>query len=123
MKKIKDKKIIVLLVILIVFTIGYFVIVNHISYAFSDEYDPSVLYNKTIDVIKEASILYAEKNEQLFEKDKVIYVKVQDLIDNELLATNNEGNIINPTKKDEVMNSNIIKIKKDKNNYTAEVDS
>ena len=123
MKKIKDKKIIVLLVVLTIFTIGYFVIVNHISYAFTDQYDSSIIYNKTIDVIKKASILYAEKNKDLFEKDNVIYIKVQDLINNELLATNNEGNIPNPTKKSEVMNTNIIKIKKDKNTYTAEVDS
>ena len=56
MKKIKDKKIIVLAVILIVFTISYFIIVNKISYAFDNNYDLTWAYNNTMNTIKKCAI-------------------------------------------------------------------
>ena len=123
MKIIKDKKIIALAIILMVFTIGYFIIANHISYAFSEEFDSSYVYDKTIEIIKEAAISYANQKDELFKEDNIVYVKVQDLIDHNLLATNEDGNIINPLKKEENLNSNIIKIKKNKDGISAEVDS
>lgn len=123
MKIIKDKKIIVLIIVLTVFTIGYFVIANQVSYAFSANYDAADTYNKTIEVIKASAIVYAENNEKLFEKENTIYVKVQDLIDNNLLAADQEGNILNPLKANASLNSNVIKIKKEDGKITVEVDS
>ena len=45
MIKIKDKKIIVLVVILIVFTIGYFTVVNKVSHAFETDVDYNTIKN------------------------------------------------------------------------------
>lgn len=123
MKLLKDKKVIALVSILVIFTIGYFIIANKVSYAFSNSYDLNTTYENTIETIKKCAIAYGEKNLDLFEKEKIIYVKVQDLIDNNFLAANSEGKIVNPLKNNEVLNSNVIKIKYENEEITVEVDS
>lgn len=123
MKIFKDKKIIFLTIILVVFTIGYFVVVNKVSYAFSNNYDLEKAYNNTIKTIEECAIAYGEKNPDLFNEENIVYIKVQDLIDNELLVANKDGNIQNPLKENETLNTNIVKIKKEKEKISVEVDS
>jgi hypothetical protein len=123
MKILKDKKIIALAIVLMVFTIVYFVVVNKISYAFSNDFNTDKDYEKVVDIIKESAIVYAEKNKGLFKEDKIIYIKVQDLIDNNLLIANANGEIVNPLNKTQNMNSNIIKIKLEDDKFIAEVDS
>ena len=105
------------------FTIIYFVAVNKASYAFSSDYDVNDSYQSTIDTIKKCAVAYGKQNNELFKKDNIIYVKVQDLIDNNLLAANSDGKIINPLNSNENLNSNIVKIKKEKDNIEVEVDS
>lgn len=123
MKRVKDKKMIILAVVLLIFTISYFIIANKISYAFENNYDLNNSYNDTIDTIKKCAIAYAKENKNLFNKEKIIYIKVQDLIDNSLLVANENGDIVNPLKNSENLNSNIIKIKYEGEEFTAEVDS
>ena len=123
MKTINDKKIVALGAILLVFTIGYFVIVNKVSYAFVNDYDPDKVYNETIDIIKKSAVAYGTNNPELFQEEDTVYKKVQDLIDANLLIPNEEGNIVNPLKEEETLNDNVIKIKKEKDKITVEVDS
>jgi len=123
MNILKDKKVIMLIAILLVFTIGYFIIVNKISYAFSYDYDLNSIYNSTIETIKKCATAYAENNLDLFENEKIIYIKVQDLIDNNLLATNEDGFITNPLQENTIINSNVIKIKYEDKKITIEIDS
>lgn len=123
MKTFKDKKVIFLAIILVVFTIGYFVIVNKVSYAFSDNYDLEMAYDNIIKTIEECAVAYGKKHPDLFNEENIIYIKVQDLIDNDFLVANKDGNIQNPLKKNETLNTNIIKIKKDQDNISVEVDS
>lgn len=123
MKLLKDKNVIILIVILVVFTIGYFLIVNRISYAFVNDYDLEEVYNNTLDVIEKCALKYASDNANLFEKENTIYIKVQDLIDNNLLIPNENGYIVNPLKENENLNSNIIKIKYENDTYNVEIDS
>ncbi len=123
MKYLKDKKIISLIAILLVFTIGYFIVANKISYAFSNNYDTNESYKQTIDTIKKCAIAYGEQNKNLFENEKIIYIKVQDLIDNNLLAVDEKGNISNPLKENETLNSNVIKLKYENEVFEAEVNS
>ncbi len=123
MKTINDKKIIILGAILLVFTIGYFVIINKVSYAFVNDYDPNKVYDETIDTIKKSAIAYGTNNPDLFQEEDTVYKKVQDLIDANLLVPNEEGNIVNPLKEEETLNDNVIKIKKEKDKITVEVDS
>ena len=123
MKFIKDKKIICLIIVLILFTVVYFISVTRVSHAFSDSYDFKTAYNMTIKTIESSAKAYGEANQELFEKENIIYIKVQDLIDNKLLATNSSGNITNPLNAKKTLNSNIIKIKKEKEKILVEVDS
>ena len=123
MKQIKDKKIIVLVAILLVFTIVYFVAISKISYAFSTDSDVAKNYELTIDTIKKSATIYAEQNKDLFNEEKTVYIKVQDLIDKQLLATNESGEIINPLNPSVTLNSNIVKIKLEDDKYIVEVDS
>ena len=123
MKTINDKKIIFLGAILLIFTIGYFVIINKVSYAFVNDYDPNNVYDETINIIKKSAIAYGTNNPDLFKEEDTVYKKVQDLIDANLLIPNEDGNIINPLKEEETLNDNVIKIKKEKDKITVEVDS
>lgn len=123
MNLLKDKKIIALIVILVVFTIGYFIAVNKVSYAFSNDINVEDSYNILIDTVKKCAIAYANNNESIFGEEKTAYIKVQDLIDNGYIATNEDGNISNPLNKDDILNTKIIKIKKDADKIEVEVDS
>lgn len=123
MKWLKDKKIVILVVILTIFSIGYFVIANKVSYAFVNNYDLTEMYQIKIETIKKCAITYAQNNLELFQDENIIYVKVQDLIDKNYLIANKDGNIINPVKENATLNGNIIKIKYENNKLTAEVDA
>ena len=119
----KDKKIISLVVVLFVFTIIYFGVVSHVSHAFSSNYNAKESYNILINTIKECSKAYVKNNTDLFKQDTIAYIKVQDLIDNDLLIANSDGNIINPLNESESLNSNIIKIKVEEEEIIVSVDS
>jgi len=119
----KDKKIIALVIVLFVFTIGYFGVVNHVSHAFSSNYNAKESYNILINTIKECSKAYVKNNTDLFKQDSIAYIKVQDLIDNDLLVANSDGNIVNPLNESESLNSNIIKIKVEEEEIIVSVDS
>ncbi len=122
MKILKDKKMIVLIGILVVFTIGYFMAVNKISHAFGEPYDPNDLYEVTMDTIRKSAIAYGENHTDLFQNDNIVYIKVQDLIDSSLLVPNEEGKIINPLDTKETLNLNVVKIKYEDSMFDAEVD-
>ena len=62
-----------LLVVMIVFTIGYFVVANKISYAFDVDYDND-LYELTIESIEKQAVSYAKANEELFVEENEVYV-------------------------------------------------
>lgn len=123
MKSIKDKKVIALISILVLFTIIYFVTISKVSYAFEDSSNSKEPYNSLIDTIKECAEKYAANNDGLFKDNQIVYIKVQDLIDSSLLAPNNDTNVVNPIDKKTVLNSNVIKIKKEDNKYIIEVDN
>ncbi|MBR4230642.1 MAG: hypothetical protein IKR74_00585 [Bacilli bacterium] len=95
--------------VLFVFTIIYFVTANNISHAF--EYDDSQeKYEMKINLIKSMSDIYAKKNMELFDEKSVIYITVQDLVDNDLIdADNTNGDVKDPTS--EVKTLNDLKIR------------
>ncbi len=122
MKIFKDKKIIALCSILLLFTIFYFVSIFKISYAFQESETSKYVYDKMIETIKLSAEKYAKENANKFKEEDTIYLKIQDLIDANLLATNSEGNIVNPTNKDDILNTKVLKIKKEDKNYIVEID-
>lgn len=121
MKKIKDKKIIILGIILLVFTISYFVIVNKISYAFDNNIDTNKAYNARINVITTCAIAYGEANKDDFNEEGVLYITVQTLIDNKYLIPDENGNIKNYLNEVEKLNDKKIRIKNENGKMTAEV--
>lgn len=121
MKKVKDKKIIVLVVILLVFSISYFVIVNKISYAFENNYDLSGAYNMRIKTITTCAVAYGKANIEEFNEEGLLYITVQTLIDKKYLIPNSEGNINNSLNNLETLNGKKIRLKNEKNKISAEI--
>ena len=63
-----------------------------------------------INLIKSMSDIYAKKNMELFDEKSVIYITVQDLVDNDLIdADNTNGDVKDPTS--EVKTLNDLKIR------------
>lgn len=120
MEKLKDIKLLTCLVVLLLFTIGYFLMVNKISYAFENSVDLSKSHDNKIKVIEECSKKYASINDNLFNEDDTVYIKVSDLVKADLLATNREENVVDILN-DKILNDNVIKIKKEQDNYIVEV--
>ena len=122
MNFLKDKKVIVLIVVLIVFSISYFILVNKVSYAYIPSIDIEEQYNLKIDSIKSASIIYADKNKEDFSENNTLIIKVQDLIDAKLLFPNENGEILDPMNPNETLNFKVITIKYDNNKYDVKID-
>lgn len=95
--------------ILLVFTIGYFIIANKVSYAFA--YDSTTyLYDSKIKLITKSANLYGESNLSLFKEKDTIYVTVGDLVEKGILLADDEaGNVKDPTS--EVKNLNELKVR------------
>ena len=120
MEKLKDIKLLSCLAVLLVFTIGYFLMVNKISYAFENSIDLSNSHDNKIKVIEECSKKYASINDNLFKEDDTIYIKVSDLVKADLLTTNREENVVDILN-GKILDDNVIKIKKEQDNYIIEV--
>lgn len=120
MEKLKDIKLLSCLAVLLVFTIGYFLMVNKISYAFENSVDLSNSHDNKIKVIEECSKKYASINDNLFNEDDTIYIKVSDLVKADLLTTNREENVVDILN-GKILDDNVIKIKKEQDNYIIEV--
>lgn len=120
MEKLKDIKLLSCLAVLLIFTIGYFLMVNKISYAFENSVDLSNSHDNKIKVIEECSKKYASINDNLFNEDDTIYIKVSDLVKADLLTTNREENVVDILN-GKILDDNVIKIKKEQDNYIIEV--
>ena len=95
--------------IFLVFTVGYFITINKVSYAFTDNARED-LYSLKIKLIEKSAKLYGENNMDLFKEKKSIYVKVSDLVEaNYITADDEEGNVFDPSS--EVKKLNDLKIR------------
>ena len=121
MKRIKDKKIIVLVILLVIFSISYFVIINKVSYAFEEKYDLDVAMSNKKNVIILCAKKYGENNIQSFNNEGILYITIQDLINNKCLAPNDEGNIIDLKNPKEIMNNKKIRLKNDNGIISADI--
>lgn len=121
MRQIKDKKIIILAVILIVFTIGYFVIINKVSYAFENNIDISKIQNDKLKLIVKIAEKYGEENIELFNEEGLLYITIQNLIDKGYLIPNEDGYIKDFMDNNKILNDKKIRIKKENEKITAEI--
>lgn len=121
MDKMKDIKLISLGVILVSFTFVYFFSVNKISYAFESDYDVSKLHDKKIETVLACAKKYGESNNDLFSSEDTAYIKVSDLIEANLIATNENGNVKDPSS-NKVIDNMVIKLNKlEDNKISVEV--
>ena len=73
-------------------------------------------------MIKKCALTYASNNKNLFKEENIVYIKVQDLIDSNILLANEEGIITNPLKNNESMNNNVVKLKLEDGKVDVTVD-
>ena len=122
MKYLNNKKILTLGIILLVFTISYFIVVNKISYAFVIDYDTDFYYQQVENVIKQSAISYAKEHFDEF-NDGVEYVTVQKLIDLGYIIPDENGNIKDPTKENATFNNRQVYIKQIDNDFEVKLES
>lgn len=120
MERFKDIKLITCFIVLLLFTLSYFFMVNKLSYAFDNTVDLSKNHDNKIKVIEECAKKYGEINKNLFSEDDTVYIKVTDLVNAGLLATNQDENVVDIVN-NKILNDSVIKIKKEKDNYSVEV--
>ena len=109
-----------LLVVIAVFGIGYFIIANNISYAFSVDYEKE-LYNQTLTAIETNATIYAENNLKLFESEKDVYLTVGELAEKGLVLNNSEGKVSDPRDDSKTLNDLKVKLTYEDNKVTAKV--
>ncbi len=106
----KGYSIIELLILIIVTGIIASVLIIKSSYAFKDNSEE--LYKQTENLLLKAANNYAIKNPDLFKDNKVINVKVEELVKaNFYPADDKEGNVVDPRNKKATLNNTEIRIK------------
>lgn len=106
--------------VIAVFSAIYLFGMVNVSYAFSSDYELEY-YEKTLNLIENQSLVYANLNEDLFEESDVIYLYVEDLIEMNLLTVDEDGNLANPTSKNETLNKMKIKVVLVDGEYVASI--
>lgn len=101
--------------VLLIFSIGYFITVNNVSYAFS--YDNLKLVKENqLKLIEKSAALYGNNNKKLFQKDKDIYITVGDLVKEKYFPADEDDKVYEAGSDKKVINSLKIRLslKKDK---------
>lgn len=109
-----------LVVVLVVFSVGYFaatwIISGKVNVNFEEE-----LYEEKISAIEKQASIYAMTDESLFEKDKVAYLTVGDLVEKNAIISNENGKVNDPRNEEKDLNDIKIKLTKDNDKVTAVV--
>ncbi len=108
------------ILIIFIFTIGYFLVISSYSHAFSDDVTIS-LYESKIKHITKIAELYGDKNKDLFKDKNSFYITVDDLITSGYLTADENGNIYNPDDKNKLLNDYKIRITLEKDKVIAKV--
>lgn len=100
-----------LMIVLIVFSVGYFAsviaICGKISFNFEQE-----LYNEKISSIEKQASIYANAEENLFSEDNTVYVTIGDLVEKNVIISNKNGEVVDPRNNDTNLNDVKIKLEK-----------
>ena len=121
MKKIKDVNMIILIIILIVFTIGYFTVVNKISYGFENNLNTKLADETKLEIISKCAEAYGKDHKEEFNEEGVIYITVQNLIDKGYLIAGNNGKINSFSENSRELNHKKLRIKLNGDTITADV--
>ena len=100
--------------VLFVFTIGYFITANSISYAFTNPYEEdSYIYKQEMIKIKIAGMTYLKNHPDVLKKEDTIYITVDDLVNDGLIEADSDGIVKDPTNPIKSLNNIKIKLSKD----------
>lgn len=116
----KGYTVVELLVLIGVFTIGYFIAANMLSYNFDVDYEDD-LYDLKIASIEEQAIVYASVHQELFAESDDVYMTVLDLALENVIVSNKEGVVVDPRDSDATLNDLRVKITNKDDEITAEV--
>ena len=103
-----------LLAVIVILGIGAFITIRKVSYALVDNTDE--LYQNDIYSILESAKLYGNDNLEELKNNNSMIITVQDLIDNNYLSSDEEGNYKDIRTKGAVLNNIQIAIIYDKDN-------
>lgn len=107
-----------LLVVLAIFSIGYFTATWVISGYFGGNFNQE-LYKEKISAIEKQASIYAQANEDLFAEEKTAYVTINDLVKQNAVIANEKGEVTDPRNSDNNLNDIKIKLTKDDEKVVA----
>lgn len=109
-----------LVIVIAVFTVGYFLIANTLSYNFDVDYEED-LYNLKIASIEEQAAIYAEGHTDMFVESNDVYMTVEELAMNNAIISTSEGVVADPRASENTLNDLRVKITNEDEKITAEV--
>lgn len=109
-----------MIIVLALFTVGYFVVANIISYNFDVNYEED-LYDLTISSIEKQAALYGENNTEIFAENNDVYMTIEQLAAANAIISTSEGVVADPRDDSKTLNDIRVKITNDDDEITAEV--
>ena len=109
-----------LIIVLAIFTVGYFTLANMFSYDFDVNYEDD-LYDLKIASIEKNAAIYAEEHEELFAESSDVYMTVEELALANVIISNTEGVVDDPRNNEDNLNDLRVKITNKDDVITAEV--
>ena len=109
-----------LVVVLAIFSIGYFAATWVISGSFGVNFKED-LYKEKIAAIEKQASIYAMKDESLFKDDKVAYITIGDLVEKSVVISNGNGEVVDPRNNEKNLNDVKIKLTKEEDTVTATI--
>lgn len=109
-----------LVIVIALFTVGYFVAANMLSYNFDVNYKED-MYNLKIASIEEQAAIYAETQPDMFTESNDVYMTVEELALNNAVVSTSDGVVTDPRDNEESLNDLRVKITNDDSKITAEV--
>lgn len=109
-----------LVIVIAVFTVGYFLVANTLSYNFDVDYEED-LYNLKIASIEEQAAIYAEGHTDMFVESNDVYMTVEELAMNNAIISTSEGVVADPRASENTLNDLRVKITNEDEKIIAEV--
>lgn len=109
-----------LVVVLAVFSVGYFIAVIAISGKVGFNFEEE-LYNEKLRAFETQASIYAKSDESLFTEEDTVYVTVGELAEKNVIISNKDGKVVDPRNNDNDLNNVKIKLIKKKDSITAKI--
>ncbi len=109
-----------LVVILAVFSVGYFVAANTISKELNVNYKET-LYENKIAAIESQAEIYGKSNEEIFKDGNSVYMTIAELASANVVLYDKEGVVTDPRDEENDLNNLKVKITNENDLVTAKV--